>query len=134
MDYLMKDFGKILKKNALMLRRLLLQEETDCMRVYDKNLVELPVSVDLYGKYARITDYSDNGLSKEIEDKIIDIVRRMCYVQSDYVIFHRREKRHNKEQHEIQSNKSLIIEVSEFSHKFKVDLTKRIDTGIFLDH
>ncbi|MDC7243929.1 MAG: class I SAM-dependent methyltransferase, partial [Sphaerochaetaceae bacterium] len=134
MDYLIKDFGKILKKNALMMRRLLLQEDTDCMRVYDRNLEELPVSVDLYGKYARITDYSDEGLSQELEEVVKDVVRRMCYIQSEYVIFHKRNKRHNKEQHDVQNINSLVIEVKEFSHKFKVDLVKRIDTGLFLDH
>ncbi|MGD1817215.1 MAG: class I SAM-dependent methyltransferase [Pleomorphochaeta sp.] len=134
MDYLIKDFGKILKKNALMMRRLLLQEDTDCMRVYDRNLEELPLSVDLYGKYARITDYSEEGLTSELEETVIDVVRRMCYIQQEYVCFHRREKRHNKEQHELQSSNSLVIEVKEFSHRFKVDLIKRIDTGLFLDH
>ncbi len=134
MDYLIKDFGKILKKNALMMRRLLLQEDTDCMRVYDRNLEELPLSVDLYGKYARITDYSEDGLTSELEEIVIDTVRRMCYIQQEYVCFHRREKRHNKEQHELQSSNSLVIEVKEFSHRFKVDLIKRIDTGLFLDH
>ncbi len=134
MDYLMKDFGKILKKNALMMRRLLLQENTDCMRVYDRNFDELPLSVDLYGKYARITDYSAEGLSIKTEELVKDIVRRMCYIQSEFVIFHRREKRSSGEQHELQSNKSISIEVSEASHRFKVDLTKRIDTGLFLDH
>ncbi|MDC7243941.1 MAG: class I SAM-dependent methyltransferase, partial [Sphaerochaetaceae bacterium] len=134
MDYLIKDFGKILKKNALMMRRLLLQENTDCMRVYDRNIEELPVSVELFSKYARITDYSEDGLSDELEDLVKDAVRRMCYVQGENVIFHRRAKRSNKEQHELQSTHSVTLEVNEASHRFKVDLTKRIDTGLFLDH
>ncbi|MGD6731144.1 MAG: class I SAM-dependent methyltransferase [Pleomorphochaeta sp.] len=134
MDYLIKDFGKILKKNALMMRRLLLQENTDCMRVYDRNIEELPVSVELFSKYARITDYSEDGLSDELEELVKDAVRRMCYVQGENVIFHRRAKRSNKEQHELQSTHSVTLEVNEASHRFKVDLTKRIDTGLFLDH
>ena len=61
-EYVAKDFGKLLKRNALQMRRLMLQQQTDVMRVYDRNLVELPISVDLYGLYARITDYSDGYL------------------------------------------------------------------------
>ena len=117
-----------------MMRRLLLQENTDCMRVYDRNLEELPVSVELFGKYARITDYSEDGLPIELEEFVKDIVRRMCYIQSEDVVFHRRHKRSGGEQHELQSDKSVSLEIKEASHRFKVDLTKRIDTGLFLDH
>ncbi len=133
MDYSEKDFGKILKKNALNIRRLVLQDDTECMRVYDRNLEEFPVSVDLYGKFARITDYSLNGLDEDIIATCCDIVRRMCYIQADHVIFHRRSKI-GKEQHEILSEQSLLVEVKESGHTFTVDLTKRIDTGLFLDH
>ena len=133
MVYDEKDFGKLLKKNALAVRRLVLQEETECMRVYDRNLEAFPVSVDLYGKYARITDYSLDGLDEETVNICCDIVRRMCYVQGENVVFHRRSKI-GKEQHEILSKQSLLVEVKESGHTFTVDLTKRIDTGLFLDH
>ncbi len=74
------------------MRRLVLHENTECMRVYDRNQEAFPVTVDLYGKYARITDYSEDGLSEDQEELCCDLVRRMCYIQKEHVIFHRRNK------------------------------------------
>ena len=106
MDYTEKDFGKILKGNALKMRRLMLKSGTTCMRVYDRNLERFPVTVDLYGPYARITDYSEDGLDEETERVCCDIVSRMLYVQADHVVYHRRPKRVGKEQHTLRE-KSL---------------------------
>ncbi|WP_319758379.1 class I SAM-dependent methyltransferase [uncultured Sphaerochaeta sp.] len=116
------------------MRRMMLQSNTTCMRVYDRNLERFPVTVDLYGPYARITDYSDDGLDEEDERICCDIVSRMLYVQTSHVVFHRRPKRMGKEQHSLQSDQSLEVQVNENGLLFTVDLTKRIDTGLFLDH
>ena len=134
MDYTEKDFGKILKGNALKMRRLMLKSGTTCMRVYDRNLERFPVTVDLYGPYARVTDYSEDGLDEETERICCDIVSRMLYVQADHVVYHRRPKRVGKEQHTLQGEESLEVKVTENELTFTVDLTKRIDTGLFLDH
>ncbi len=134
MDYTEKDFSKILKGNALKMRRMMLKSGTTCMRVYDRNLERFPVTVDLYGPYARVTDYSEEGLDEEEERICCDIVSRMLYVQADRVIFHRRPKRVGKEQHSLQGETSLVVQVTENELFFTVDLTKRIDTGLFLDH
>ncbi|MEA5031436.1 MAG: class I SAM-dependent methyltransferase [Sphaerochaeta sp.] len=132
-EYVAKDFGKLLKRNALQMRRLMLQQQTDVMRVYDRNLVELPISVDLYGLYARITDYSDGYLDDYDLDVVCDIASRMLYVEPDHVVYHHRKKRYGKEQHEVQDDQSLTLTVKENGLQFLVDLTKRIDTGLFLD-
>ncbi|MPM29336.1 Ribosomal RNA large subunit methyltransferase K/L [bioreactor metagenome] len=134
MDYTEKDFSKILKSNALKMRRMMLKSGTTCMRVYDRNLERFPVTVDLYGPYARVTDYSEEGLEEEEERICCDIVSRMLYIQADRVIFHRRPKRVGKEQHSLQGETSLVLQVTENELFFTVDLTKRIDTGLFLDH
>ena len=134
MDYTEKDFSKILKGNALKMRRMMLKSGTTCMRVYDRNLERFPVTVDLYGPYARVTDYSEEGLDEDEELICCDIVSRMLYIQADRVIFHRRPKRVGKEQHSLQGKTSLVFQVKENELSFTVDLTKRIDTGLFLDH
>ena len=134
MEYFEKDFGKILKANALKQRRLMLKYDTDCMRVYDRNLEEFPVTVDLYGRYARITDYSRDGMDDLARETCCDIAGRMLYIVKDHVVFYHREKREGREQHGILSDESLITTVKENGLTFTVDLTKRIDTGLFLDH
>ena len=86
MDYIDKDFGKILKNNAQNLRHEFLPLGTDCFRVYDRNLERYPVTVDLYGKYAKVTDYGDEPMSDEKKAACLDICSRMLYLESANVI------------------------------------------------
>ena len=132
-QFVVKDFGKHLKRNALHTRRIMKEFDTNVMRVYDKNLSELPITVDMYASYARITDYSDFPFSSEEEKLICDIVSRNLYVEPDKVIYHKREKRETGEQHSLLQDESLFVTVKEHGLSFIVDLTKRIDTGLFLD-
>ena len=133
-EYVLKDFGKILKKHGLQMRRLMLQSDTDCMRVYDRNLEDIQVTVDLYGPYARVTDFSEEELEEDERAAVSDVVGRMLYVEADNVVFHRRMKRVGREQHDVVAQESLLTKVRENGLTFTVDLTRRIDTGLFLDH
>ena len=130
-DYLKKDFAKILKQNALSGHRMMKATDSTCVRVYDRNIEELPVTVELYGKYARIVDFSDDGL--EDEDEIKDIASRYLYVESGNIIYRHCKKREGREQHE-KGEESLRTVVRESGHEFEVELLKYNDTGLFLDH
>ncbi|MDC7247158.1 MAG: DUF2867 domain-containing protein, partial [Sphaerochaetaceae bacterium] len=132
--YIAKDFGKLLKRNALQTRRIMNSLDTNVMRVYDKNIDSLQVSVDLYANYARITDYSSYELGEDEITEICDIVSRNLYVEHDKIVYHRRQKREKGEQHQQLEDESLLVTVQENGLSFIVDLTKRIDTGLFLDH
>ncbi len=132
-QFIEKDFGKILKRNALQMRRLMRELDSDVIRVYDRNLGEIPVTVDLYGQYARITDYSNDSLTDDEIEKISDVVSRNVYVEPQRIIYHKRDKREEKEQHTVTGGEPLTLEVKENGLSFLVDLTSRIDTGLFLD-
>ena len=38
-------------------------------RIYDRNLAEFPVTVDIYEKYARVVDYGEYPLSEVVIDR-----------------------------------------------------------------
>ncbi len=132
-EYLRKDFSKILKQGGLDARRMMKETDSTVARVYDRNLEPLDLSIDLYGPFARILDYSDPALSSSEKDDIIDLVHRFLYIEKDKIIYKLRKKREEGCQHE-KENESLVIEVRENSHFFKVELLKYADTGLFLDH
>ena len=134
MDYVDKDFGKILKNNAQNLRHELLPLGTDCFRVYDRNLERYPVTVDLYGKYAKVTDYGDEPLADERRAVCLDICSRMLYLEPDNVIYAVRARRPDRAQHEKTQLDAVRTTVHENGHSFIVDLTTYVDTGLFLDH
>ena len=134
MDYVDKDFGKILKNNAQTLRHELLPLGTDCFRVYDRNLERYPVTVDLYGKYAKVTDYGTEPLSEEEKASCLDICSRMLYLEPDNVVYAVRARRPDRAQHEKTELEALRTTVHENGHSFIIDLTTYVDTGLFLDH
>ncbi|MBR6348136.1 MAG: class I SAM-dependent methyltransferase, partial [Spirochaetales bacterium] len=134
MDYMEKDFGKILKNNAQTLRHDLLPKGTDCFRVYDRNLSRYPVTVDIYGKYAKVTDYGEVPMSDEVRSSCLDICSRMLYLEPGRVIYSYRAKRQEGEQHEKAQTDAVRTVVHENGLAFNVDLTTYVDTGLFLDH
>ena len=134
MDYMDKDFGKILKNNAQTLRHDLLEKGTDCFRVYDRNLSRYPVTVDLYGRYAKVTDYGKEPMTDEVRESCLDICARMLYLDAENVVYAFRAKRTDRSQHEKTESQPVVTTVKENGLLFKVDLTTYVDTGLFLDH
>ena len=134
MDYMDKDFGKILKNNAQTLRHDLLASGTDCFRVYDRNLSRYPVTVDLYGRYAKVTDYGTDPMADDVRESCLDICARMLYLEPANVVYAFRAKRVDRAQHEKTESEPVVTTVRENGLQFKVDLTTYVDTGLFLDH
>lgn len=131
-DYLRKDFGKILKADGLDARRWMKSTDSDTARVYDRNIEELPVTVDLYADYARVVDYSEEGFGDEEAEEIRDIVSRYLYVEKNKVVYVWRKKREKGEQHE-KTDETCPVTVRENGLVFECELKKYADTGLFLD-
>ncbi len=131
-DYLRKDFGKILKSAGLEARRWMKNTDSSTSRVYDRNLEEIPVTVDLYGDWTRVVDYSDGGLDDDTKAEIEDIISRYLYVEKSRIVYVLRKKREGKEQHE-KGDEECPVTVRENGLVFECELRKYTDTGLFLD-
>ena len=131
-EYLKKDFGKILKAQGLEARRWMKNTDSDVCRVYDRSLEGLELTVDIYGPYARIMDYRDEGRSEDEITEIMDIVSRFLYIERDKVIWKERKKREGREQHEKGTGECPVV-VKENGLYFECELMKYVDTGLFLD-
>ena len=128
-----KDFSKILKRNALEAHRWMKETESTASRVYDRNMGAFPVTVELFGPYARIVDYADGGMDDEDVIVMKDLISRFLYIESDKIIYVQRKKREGREQHE-KGEESLVVTVQESGLSFECELLKYVDTGLFLDH
>lgn len=131
-DFEKKDFEKLLKRGGLDARRYMKLTDSDVARVYDRNIASIPVTVDLYGSYCRIVDYSDEGLSEDAEEEIKEIVSRYLYVEKAKIVFKARRKREGREQHE-KGEEEVKVVVKENGHEFLTELSLYADTGLFLD-
>ena len=127
-----KDFEKLLKRGGLDARRYMKLTDSDVARVYDRNIGSIPVTVDLYGAYARVVDYFDNGLEDAEREEIKEIVSRYLYVERSKIVFKERKKREGREQHE-KGDEEIKVVVKENGHEFLTELSLYTDTGLFLD-
>ncbi|MCK5157301.1 MAG: class I SAM-dependent methyltransferase [Spirochaetales bacterium] len=135
MSYLLKDFGKLLKRNYQELRKLYAPEATNCMRVYDQNIQELPVTVDLYKDSILITDYGVIADDEKVNpESLCSAAASMMYFNRDAVNYKFRNKLQNHQQHEKSNEPPKQVVVSENGLRFLVDLNQYSDTGLFLDH
>lgn len=127
-----KDFSKLLKHGALEGHRWMKNTDSTAVRVYDRNLPSFPLTVDFYGPYALVVDYSDGGMSEEDRVVAVDLISRFMYVEHDRIIWRERKKREGREQHE-KENESLRLDVRENGMLFETELRSYVDTGLFLD-
>ncbi len=135
MSYILKDFGKLLKLNHLAMRRYFTPLNTNCYRVYDKNIGSLPLTVDIYGPNVYVLDYRDGTEEgSPSADEITDTVFRMLYVKKEQVFYKNRKTRKGIDQHKKLADSGEFYEVTENGLKFLVNLRDYIDTGLFLDH
>ncbi len=133
------DFANRLKKNIKNLKGWLKAENIECYRVYDADIPEFNVAVDVYGDYVVIQEYA---APKNIEEeKTVKRLQEVIYwtpkilnITSDKVSLKTRAKQKGKDQYQRlnQSHQALIVH--EHGAKFKVNLWDYLDTGLFLDH
>ncbi len=135
MNYILKDFGKLLKQNHLTLRRYFTPLDTNCYRVYDKNISSLQITVDMYGSSIYILDYREGSDNDEPSaDALIDTVFRMLYIKKEQIFYKNRKTRQGISQHKKLDDSGNLVEVKENGLRFLVNLHDYIDTGLFLDH
>ncbi len=82
--FLAKDFGKLIKQNLQKLRHFWGDSESNIGRLYDFNLGQLPLTVDLWGPYILITA---GRLPASIKAQVRSIVANMAYTEESQVLF-----------------------------------------------
>ena len=108
--------------------------DSEAVRIYDRNLEAAPVTVELYGSWAKIVDYAPGGMSEDERTQITDIVCRNVYIERSHIVYQLRKKREGLEQHSLVSSEKAEFTVKEHGLSFIVDLVSHIDTYLFLDH
>ncbi len=108
-----------------------------CYRLYDRDIPEIPICVDLYEHYLHVNEYPG---PKELEapdadawsEAMIEIAARTMGINRNRVYWKRRQK--GKEQYEKVDTSGELLPVHEGGYTFLVNLSDYVDTGLFLDH
>jgi 23S rRNA (guanine2069-N7)-methyltransferase / 23S rRNA (guanine2445-N2)-methyltransferase len=135
-------FANRLKKNARKLNNWLKQSGVSCYRLYDADMPEYAVAVDVYNDAIHIQEYAPPAdIDEQQANKHLTEVRealRQLYPESTKQLFfkeRRRQKGDNQYQRQLsRSRDNAVFNVIEGSAKFEVNLVAYLDTGLFLDH
>ncbi|HMO33216.1 MAG TPA: class I SAM-dependent methyltransferase [Lacibacter sp.] len=111
-----------------------------CYRLYDRDLPEFPVSIDLYGTRACMSEYrAKHHLTPEEHmewlEGTVTVVATVLQIPEEAVYTkERRRKTDRFSQYQKTDSAGDFFEVQEGGLPFIVNLTDYLDTGLFLDH
>ncbi|GAB7530043.1 bifunctional 23S rRNA (guanine(2069)-N(7))-methyltransferase RlmK/23S rRNA (guanine(2445)-N(2))-methyltransferase RlmL [Pseudomonas sp. 3A(2025)] len=132
-------FANRLQKNLKQLGKWVRREGVECYRVYDADMPEYSVAVDLYGDWVHVQEYAapksidPAKASARLFDALAAIPQALG-IDKSHVVVKRRERQSGTRQYERQAAQGQFMEVSEGGVRLLVNLTDYLDTGLFLDH
>lgn len=132
-------FANRLQKNLKQLSKWARKEEIECYRVYDADMPEYAVAVDLYRDWVHVQEYAPPKTidPEKAQSRLLDAlaaIPQALNIDSSRVVVKRRERQTGKKQYERQAAQGHFMEVIEGGVKLLVNLTDYLDTGLFLDH
>jgi 23S rRNA (cytosine1962-C5)-methyltransferase len=118
------------------------RQNISCWRLYDHDLPEYPICVEIYEDYIYIAEYNRRHALTDEEHAIWladtkTIIAAITGIAIDNMYLRVRKRMdHKEEQYEKDEAvpESKIISVQETGLKFLVNLTDYLDSGLFLDH
>ena len=132
-------FANRLQKNAKKLKKWVEKNKIQCYRVYDADMPEYAVAIDVYGDWAHVQEYQapksvDPEKAKQRLFEVMSAIPTALNISESNVILKKRQRQTGKEQYEkIDQTKHEMI-VEEYGCDFIVNLKDYLDTGLFLDH
>jgi 23S rRNA G2069 N7-methylase RlmK/C1962 C5-methylase RlmI len=125
------------RKNARHLGKWAKRAGVTCWRVYDRDIPEIPLTVDTYEGALVINDYRAFD-REDAEAWLADAVAAIkdAFGAQEVFVKHRERLAHHGagQQYERQAETAAWRVVHEAGRKFRVNLSDYVDTGLFLDH
>jgi len=126
-----------LRKRAKHLAKWARREGVTCYRVYDCDIPEIPLVVDVYEAHLHISAYARDDDEKR-DDAWLERMRLAAAealgVAPVRAIAKRRAGQPGSSQYGRMAQSGAYFAVSEGGHRFRVNLRDYVDTGLFLDH
>lgn len=127
---------KVYKHRSKLAKRM----NITCYRLYDKDLPEFPVMIDLYETRVCLSEYrAKHHLSEEEHaawlDGTINVIAEVLEIPLDAIYTKERKRKEDRlSQYQKTAAEKEFYEVKENGLNFLVNLSDYLDTGLFLDH
>jgi len=131
-------FANRISKNYKHLKKWAKSAGIECFRVYDRDIPELPFALDLYSDRAHLQEYSKPVMNVRAQRQWLTAMREAVavalHVASERVTLKQRHGQRPDGQYRKLAASAQDFVVREGGHRFIVNLTDHLDTGLFLDH
>ena len=127
-----------LRKNRRRLARRLQREGITCYRLYDADLPEYNLVVDVYGDWVHVQEYAapaeiDPAKARRRLDEALDVIAGVLDVPASRVVLKQRRRQRGPAQYERRADAGRLLPVEEDELRYFADLTTYLDTGFFID-
>ncbi len=133
-----------LRKNARHLRNWIKREGIRCFRVYDADIPEFALAVDIYdteeeGRWLHVQEYAAPATVSERDAErrlrqALGALPDVLEAPPGQIAFKVRQRQKGRDQYEKQGRGGRVHTVIEGDARLRVNLTDYLDTGLFLDH
>jgi len=139
-------FANRLNKNRKHLSKWLQREEIHCYRLYDADMPEYAVAVDVYEsvapqhtRWVHVQEYEapkniDPHKTQQRLNDVLQVIPTVLDVPAVHVYLKVRRQQKGTAQYEKLASEQHFHEVLEGGHRFLVNFSDYLDTGLFLDH
>ena len=127
-----------ISKNARHLKKWAKNASVECFRIYDRDIPELPFVLDLYADCAHLQEYSKPVMDVRAQQRWLTAMHEAAanalrLPLKSVVLKQRHGQRPDEQYRKLAASKQDFV-VREGGHRFIVNLTDHLDTGLFLDH
>jgi 23S rRNA (cytosine1962-C5)-methyltransferase len=124
-----------LRKKKRLHGRWLRQQHTTAYRLYDRDIPELPFAIDAYGDRLHGAVYARKEPIDPVWARwVIARAGEVLGYPADALFIKVRERQKGLRQYERFGRQEERLVVQEHGHRFWVNLSDYLDTGLFLDH
>ncbi|MFC2990851.1 bifunctional 23S rRNA (guanine(2069)-N(7))-methyltransferase RlmK/23S rRNA (guanine(2445)-N(2))-methyltransferase RlmL [Halomonas tibetensis] len=132
-------FANRLEKNRKRLKKWLKQSGESCYRLYDADMPEYALAIDVYGDRVHVQEYAaprtiDAGQAQKRLFEALAVIPEVLEIDPTRVVVKRRERQSGSAQYQKQGASGERFEVCEGRARLWVNLRDYLDTGLFLDH
>jgi len=126
------------RKNQRRLAKRLQREGITCYRLYDADLPEYNLVVDVYGEWVHVQEYAappeiDPDKAKRRLAEAVEVIGAVLEAPPQRVVLKERRRQRGPAQYERRGDQSKLLEVGEDDLTYLVDLNTYLDTGFFID-
>lgn len=135
-------FANRLLKNRKHLGRWLNREGISCFRLYDADLPEYALAVDIYGTDPQRVHVQEYQAPDSIDPRkarlrlreALGVILETLEIDEEQLYFKVRKQQKGSTQYEKLATSAKFYQVSEGACRFLVNFEDYLDTGLFLDH